>query len=280
MRFCVPIPCFFNDMDFTEAIQKVRSLGFDAVETYDWTKLDLDRVRAVCEETGVELLSMCTTDFRMTEPSYRKQWLRGLADSCAAAKRVGAKFLITQVGKDTCAPRCEQHESIIFALLTAVPILDEYGITLLIEPLNTIRDHKGYYLTSSAEAFDIIRKVNHPRVKMVFDIYHQQVTEGNLLNNILSNLDCIAHLHAAGHPGRGDLQHGEINYHYIFDRLNESGWRGACGLEYFSAMNGEDSLREFRRIYLRDYPPVTIILPDGEPPVPFTPKAYSKPLSE
>ena len=80
MRICVPVPCFFGKMDFADAIYKIKELGFDAIETYDWKKLDLDQVRAVCEETGVELLSMCTTEFRMTDPSYRQAWLEGLED--------------------------------------------------------------------------------------------------------------------------------------------------------------------------------------------------------
>ncbi len=262
MRFCIPIPCFFNGMDFIEAIYKVRSLGFNAIETYSWKELDLDRVRTACEDACVELLSICTTEFRMTDPSFRQAWLDGLKETCAAAEKLGAKFIITQVGKDTGAPRDIQHQSIVAALKAAASILDEHGVTLMIEPLNSLIDHKGYYLTSSAEAFGIIREVHHPRVKVVFDIYHQQVTEGNLINSILGNLDCIAHLHAAGHPERRDLQIGEINYHYIFHRLDEAEYRGACGLEYFSTMNSEDSLREFRRIYLNEYPRLRICFPD------------------
>ena len=116
MRLCVPIPCFFQAEDFIPAIYQVRQLGIDAIETYDWKNLDLDRVRAACAETGVELLSMCTTEFRMTDPKYRQMWLDGLKESCAAANRVGAKRLITQVGPDTKAPREEQHRSIVEAL--------------------------------------------------------------------------------------------------------------------------------------------------------------------
>lgn len=72
MRLCVPIPCFFSKMDFPAAIRKVRELGFDAAETYNWKALDLDAVRAACEEADVELLSMCTTEFRMTDPACRE----------------------------------------------------------------------------------------------------------------------------------------------------------------------------------------------------------------
>ena len=250
MRICVPVPCFFGKMDFADAIYKIKSLGFDAIETYNWKNLDLDKVRAACEETGVELLSMCTTEFRMTDPAYREAWLEGLKESCEAAVRVGAKRLITQVGPDTGAPREEQHAAIVETLKQAAPILDATGVTIMIEPLNTLYNHPGYYLWSAVEAFDIIHEVNHPLVKVVYDIYHQQVMEGNIINNIVNNLDCIAHLHSAGHPGRIELQFGENDYKYIFKKVDEAGYTGACGLEYRPTLEPEESLKEFRRIYL------------------------------
>ena len=249
MRFCVPIPCFFGNIPFQDAIRRVKELGFDAVETYDWKNLDMDAVRAACEETGVELLSMCTTEFRMTDPAFRSLWLEGLKESCEAAKKLGVGKLITQVGPDTGAERAVQHEAIVQTLKDAKPILDTYGVVLMLEPLNTYVNHPGYYLTSSAEAFDIVREVDHPCVKIVFDIYHQQVMEGNIISNVTNNLDCIAHLHAAGNPGRNELQYGEINYHAIFDAIDKAGYTGACGLEYFSLLPPEESLLETKRLY-------------------------------
>ena len=250
MRFCVPVPCFYKGVDFCDAIRRIGALGFDAAETYQWKHLDLDRVRATCEQTGVELLSMCTTEFNMTAPEKRSDWLAGLAESCTAARRVGAGRLITQVGADTGAERAAQHESIVAALKAAVPILEESGVTIMIEPLNTYVNHPGYYLWSAYEAFDIIRKVNHPLVKVVYDIYHQQIMEGNIIPTITKNLDSIAHLHSAGHPGRHELQFGENDYKVIFAAVDRAGYRGACGLEYSPTMESEESLREFRRIYL------------------------------
>ena len=250
MRMCVPIPCFFGKTDFCEALKKVAALGFDAAETYDWKKLDLDSVKKTCEESGIELLSMCTTEFRMTDPAYRQAWLDGLEESCEAANRAGVKKLITQVGQDTGAPREAQHMSIVETLSLAVPILEASGVTIMIEPLNTLVNHPGYYLWQSSEAFDIIREVSHPLVKVVFDIYHQQVMEGNIIPNITKNLDCIAHLHSAGHPGRIELQFGENDYKTIFRRVDEAGYQGACGLEYNPTMEPTESLQSFRQLYL------------------------------
>lgn len=243
MRLCVAIPCFFKNMDFCDALRRVAALGYDAAETYNWKGLDLDAVRDTLAETGVTLFSMCTTEFRMNDPAYRAAWLSGLEESCQAANRLGTGRLISQVGMDTGAPREAQHDAIVQTLLEARPILDEYGVTVMIEPLNTYVDHKGYYLWSSAEAFDIVRKVAHPHVKVVYDIYHQQIMEGNIIPNVTANLDCIAHLHSAGHPGRNELQLGENDYRVIIDAIDRAGYTGAMGLEYKPLLPPEESLR-------------------------------------
>ena len=249
MRLCVPIPCFFKKIDFCDAIRKVAELGFDAIETYRWRELDIDKVKATLDETGVEMLSICTTEFRLTDPAYREAWVEGVKESCAAAKRLGVRRLITQVGQDTGAPRDEQHASIVEGLKAGAPILEEYGITMMIEPLNTIVNHPGYYLWSAVEGFEIVREVASPSVKLIYDIYHQQVMEGNIIPNITNNLDLIAHLHGAGHPGRHEMQNGESNYRFIIDAVDAAGYTGAIGLEYSPLMDPIESLREAKRLF-------------------------------
>ena len=249
MKFDVPVPCFFGGDDFCDALGKISALGFDAAETYNWKSLDFDKVKDACEKYGVKLISMCTSCFEMTNPECRDLWLSELTQSCIAARQMNVKKLITQVGSDTGKERKYQHESIVKALKMADPILDSFGVTLMIEPLNILVDHKGYYLPSSAEAFEIIREADSKNAKVVFDIYHQQISEGNIIPNIINNLDLIAHLHCAGHPGRHDLQFGENDYKVIFEAVDKAGYDGYCGLEYNPLGDPTDSLKEFKRIY-------------------------------
>lgn len=251
VRLCVAIPCFFGKTDIIDALETVHRIGYDAVEIYGWKGLDRLAVRDACRDMGIELMSMCTTEFRMTDPAYRSAWLDGLEESCIAANAIGASRLITQVGNDTGAPREEQRASITEALLAARPTLDKYGVTIMMEPLNTYVDHPGYYLWSSAEAFGIVRDVAHDRVKIVYDIYHQQVMEGNIIPSVINNLDCIEHLHAAGHPGRHELQTGENNYNFIFDAIDAAGYTGACGLEYNPLLPAAESLAKALSLYGR-----------------------------
>ena len=249
MKLCVAIPCFFGKMDFCEAIRKCKELGYDIVETYNWKNLDLSKVRATLDETGVTLSSMCTTEFNLTNPEMREKWLDGLRETCEAAKVLGVKKLITQVGQDTGEAREIQHKSIVDGLIAGSEILEKYDITIMIEPLNTYVNHPGYYLWSAVEGFDIVREVNHKNVKLIFDIYHQQVMEGNIIPNIVNNLDCIAHLHGAGHPGRNEMQFGESDYKNIIAAVDKAGYNGALGLEYRPLLDPVESLIEAKRIY-------------------------------
>ena len=142
------------------------------------------------------------------------------------------KKLITQVGPDTGDARDRQHESIVKGLTAGAAILGSAGVTVMIEPLNTKVDHPGYYLTSSAEAFGIVRAVGSPNVKVVFDIYHQQISEGNIIPNIRKHSGLIGHFHAADNPGRTEPGTGELNYRKVFKAIEETGYSQYVGLEY------------------------------------------------
>jgi hydroxypyruvate isomerase len=211
--------------------------------------LDTAAVKATLNETGVELCSILVMENRLTTPTCRDLWLNALKDTCEACAKMGVTRAITQVGNDTGEPREKQHAAIVETLKAAVPILEHYGVTVMPEPLNVKVDHRGYYLTAAAEGFAICREVDSPFVKLVYDIYHQQVTEGDIIPTVTKNLDLIAHLHSAGHPGRHDLWEGELNYKYIFDAIDRAGYTGACGLEYSALGDPVESLRRAMGLY-------------------------------
>ena len=123
-------------------------------------------------------------------------------------------------------------------------MLEESGVTLVVEPLNIYVDHIGYYLSSSKEAFAIIEEVGSPYVKVLFDIYHQQINEGDILRHMLPNLEKIGHIHCAGSNGRHELDNGELNYPYLFKKLAEAGYDRYVGLEYFPERDPADSLKD------------------------------------
>ncbi len=126
----------------------------------------------------------------------------------------------------------------------ASKIVEEGNIILVLEPLNTLVDHPGYFLDSAKEGAKIIREINHPNIRLLYDIYHMQIMEGNIISTIEKNVDIIGHFHAAGVPGRHELYLGELNYLNIIKRIDELGYEGYIGLEYFPSIDSEESLRK------------------------------------
>jgi len=137
-----------------------------------------------------------------------------------------------------------QRARVVENLKALGPIAAREGITILLEALNSLVDHKGYFLDSAKAGFDIIREVDHPNVRLLYDVYHMQIMEGNIIDSVTRNMDLIGHFHAAGVPGRHELFTGELDYRHILDAIGKTGYRGAFGLEYWPTMDHAESLRK------------------------------------
>jgi len=234
LKFSPNLNIFFNECSFSDRIAKMAELGFKQVEFWGWWDEDIDAVAAAAKKNGVSIAAFCTKFVSLVDASKRAEYIEGLRETLAVAKKLGCRTLISQVGNELPGvPRSEQHASLVAGLSAAAPILAEAGVTLTIEPLNVLVDHAGYYLARSDEAFEIVREVDSPYVKVLFDIYHQQITEGNLIANIRKGAQWIGHYHVADNPGRGDIGTGEINYPNVLKAIKETGYEGCIGIELF-----------------------------------------------
>jgi len=137
----------------------------------------------------------------------------------------------------------QMRASVLEGLKRTLDLAEEQGVTLLLEPLNTSYDHPGYFLTSSDAGAEICRELGSDRMKLLFDCYHMQVMEGDLVNHIRRNLDVIGHFHSAGVPGRHELYHGETDYRFLTQQIAEMGYQGVFGLEYAPSTEHEESLK-------------------------------------
>jgi hydroxypyruvate isomerase len=248
MRFSICIDALFQGRSQEEALEAVKTAGFDHFEFWGWWNRDPEALGAKARSLGLSCRTFCTSMVSLTDPAQRDNYLAGLKESIAVAKKLGAPILISQVGQDTGARRSFQFMSVVAGLKAAAPLLEESGVTLAIEPLNGRVDHIGVFLESSDEGFEIVRLVGSDRVKLLFDIYHQQITEGDIIRRIDANLDSIAHFHAAGTPGRHELDRGELNYPAIFEALDRRGYGGFVGLEYFPSRDVMEGLEKLRRL--------------------------------
>ena len=244
-RPSVCIDAVLGEFAIDDAVALVAESGIRAFEFWGWWDKDLDAVRAARDKHSMQISACCTKFISLVDPAIREDYLAGLVESIEASQSIGCTTLISQVGDfRPDVPRQKQHDCLVEGLREAAPILENAGITLVIEPLNELVNHPGYYLIRSDEAFEIIDKVGSSAVKVVFDIYHQQISEGNVISNLTTNIDKIAHFHAAGNPGRHELTRGELHYPSIFSAISETSYEGFVGLEYWPKKNPLAGLKE------------------------------------
>jgi hydroxypyruvate isomerase len=231
MRFSLNLPCLYAGKSLEEAVGEVRAAGFDTAECWTLPKGEEEALAAALDRHGVRLSAFCPDFFILNDASRHDEYEENLRRALQWAKKLRCPALITQVGADTGAPREEQHAAIVSGLRRMAPLLREAGVTLLVEPLNDVKDHKGYYLTSSEEGFAIIREVNDPHVRLLFDVYHQVHMGEDVLAQILPNLPLIGHFHMAAHPNRDEKIFTNFDYAPLLDALQKAGCALPLGLE-------------------------------------------------
>ncbi len=233
MRFSLNLPGLFPGLSFEEAFRIMQQYRFDTLETWTLTDADVPALRSALETFGMKLSTCCPSFFILNDPDRRDEYEASLCKALRTVDALGCPSLITQVGQDTGAPREAQHQSIVDGLRRMAPLLEKAGVTLLVEPLNDVKDHKGYYLTDSNEGFSIIREVNSPRVRLLYDVYHQLHMGEDVLTRIEQNLPLIGHFHIAGFPNRDDRIFENFDYASLFELLGKHNVQAPIGVELF-----------------------------------------------
>jgi hydroxypyruvate isomerase len=157
------------------------------------------------------------------------------------AKRVNAKWCTVVPGPaDNRLDWDFQTSNVIECLKHMADICEPHGLVMVLEPLNTKRDHPGMFLTKIPQAYMICKSVNSPSCKILNDLYHQQITEGNLTPNIHATWDEIAYFQVGDNPGRNEPTTGEINYKNIFKSIHAKGFTGIIGMEHGNSQPGKE----------------------------------------
>ena len=179
----------------------------------------------------------------LTDPACHDQFLEGLTRSIAIAQRLRAPTLIAQAGPDCPGqPRDEQRDALTTCLRRAADLLAGTGVALAVEPLNTLVDHKGYFLPSTSEALDIVGDVGRPEVGILYDIYHSAVMGEDIASVLAGRMGHVLHVHLADAPGRGEPGSGHLDWRARVSWLEAHGYRGMVGLEYRPTTNTRATL--------------------------------------
>lgn len=234
-------PCleiFFGSLPFIERMKAISSLGYTHYEFWSWWDKDLNVIAEKNEELGLTTQAFCTRFISLVDPTLQNAYLEGLAETIEVARKLKARIIISQVGNELSGiPRSRQKDTLLAGLEKAAILMQHTGLILAFEPLNVLFDHPGYFLVHSGEAFEIVRAVNSPNILLLFDIYHQQISEGNLIPNIRKYASSIAHFHMADHPGRHEPGTGEINYWNVLLEIEKLNYKGTIGIELFPLNN-------------------------------------------
>ena len=181
----------------------------------------------------------------------RDTFLREVRESVDVARRVNAKWMTVVPGHvDTRLDMDFQTANVVEALKRAAEVLEPHNLIIVLEPLNTLRNHPGQFLTRIPQAYLVCKAVASPSCKILFDIYHQQITEGNLIPNFDAAWDEVAYVQVGDNPGRNEPGTGEINYRNVFRHLHEKGYTGMVGMEHGNSMRGQEGERAVIEAYL------------------------------
>lgn len=255
----VTVPAVFGDRPLTDGIAAAGDLGADGIEFFDWEEHGIESIAAACDDANVSLAATLSAGSgsniedadapAMTDPDCRDQVIGDIERSIDACESVGSPNLIVTVGPvQGDLERSVQRNAIVDVLESVAPRAEEADVTVVVEPLNTRIDHPGYFLSSSDEAFDVVETVGSSHVKVLFDVYHQQITEGDVTRRLTENLEHVGHVHIADNPGRDAPGTGELNYENVLTALDTAGYEGYVGCEFIPDGDPEEAVRRTFRL--------------------------------
>jgi hydroxypyruvate isomerase len=188
--------------------------------------------------------------FVTADPDIRKMLIKQMTEAVDTAKRVNAQWCTVVPGAfDPGREWSYQTANVIENLKWCADVCEAAGLIMVLEPLNPWKDHPGLFLTKIPQAYQICRAVNSPSCKILDDLYHQQVTEGNLMPNIDKAWQEIAYFQVGDNPGRKEPTTGEINYRNIFKHLYEKGYNGIIGMEHGNSLPGKNGEKAVLNAY-------------------------------
>jgi hydroxypyruvate isomerase len=238
---------------FEEKLEIAARSGVQSVEMVSeyagWTDPDIDRVKKLARSfrLGIDVL-IATPDWQkrpvsMVDPTQRDNFLADVRNAIVFARKLEAPQILLMSGNAIPGrTHEEQYASLLEGAKRAGDLAASANLTAIIEPLNSLVNHKGYFLTTCVEGAKLVRQVDNPHVRLLFDIYHEQVQIGNVIRTLSENADIVAVFHIADNPGRNDPGSGEINYRNVYKAIQKAGYAGYVAMEYLPLADPVESL--------------------------------------
>ncbi|WP_003542267.1 TIM barrel protein [Desulfotomaculum nigrificans] len=247
----VCIETIFTEAPFKERFQLARQSGFKYIEFWSRQDKNIEQIKHLCEEYDLKVASFSGDEsFSMIAANESEQYIEFVEESINVAKYLSCDYLVIHsnaLGEGGVVLNDYKEISGLVKfttmyniLNTLAPIAEKAKVTLVLEALNTKVDHAGNFLAYTKDAAELIKMVNSPFIKILYDVYHMQIMEGNLIDNIKRYIDCIGYIHIADVPGRQEPGTGEINYTNILQTVKSLNFTGVVGFELYPSRNSSE----------------------------------------
>jgi len=245
----------FTELPFEQRLEKVAEAGYKYVELVGeyqkWSEDNFRQANAKRRELGISFDTTAGLAHGVGDPNQRDAFLADLRNELPIMEKIECPAIIVMSGNVVEGmPRERQHQSCVDGLKRAAELVEGKNVRLLLENIDPEENPK-YYLTSVAEGFKIVEAVNHPQVRFLYDFFHEQIAEGNLIAKLEKNIDKVGLVHIADVPGRHEPGTGEINYVNIFRTLAQLKYDRFAAMEFLPTGDAVESLRAAREMAIR-----------------------------
>lgn len=228
---------------FEEKLEASARAGIQSVELIGeyapWTDTDIARIKKIARSFGLGMDTLLATPdwgkrpVSMVDPAQRDNFLADVRNSIVFARKLEIPQIILMSGNAIPGrTHEEQYASLLEGVKRAGELAAQAKLTMIVEPLNSLVNHKGFFLNTCTEGLKLVREADNPYVKLLFDIYHEQVQQGNVIRTLTEAAPNVAVFHVADNPGRNDPGTGEINYPNLYKAIQKTGFSGYLTMEY------------------------------------------------
>ncbi|KKK49509.1 hypothetical protein LCGC14_3134350 [marine sediment metagenome] len=260
MKLSICIETIFREVPFLQRVEEVRKMGFSAFEFWGWEDKDIERLEKRKRENQLEIAIFSgNRKSALVDPTNREKSIQEIKAAIKVARKIGCDNLMILTDsldeKGEVIPLAhsltpqQKYINVIDTLIDLTRIAEKEKITLMLEPLNTLVDHRGYYLDSSKVGFNIISQVGSESLKLLYDVYHMGIMGDKVIEAIRTHIDKIGYVHIADVPGRGEPGTGEIDFYKIRNVLEELGYSGFVGFEFFPSTTSWEAVKKAKAIF-------------------------------